>query len=320
MINITAYYLSRAETWLLITTLAYFLMNGAGLFETAVIIPKWSSSPPTSLRLLQGPYAPDLKTFWIIAHSLHELTFIAAIVYCWQLTTIRIALLLLFTLHFIIRVWTLAYFAPRIIRFQKMDLAIADSSLATAVRKWRQLNYLRTGAFLLLAIGMVFVLNTLHHITPSTPLKPTNMDQRLSVITLGVNDLEAQKKFYKQQLGWQPVAENKDIVFFKMNGFLFSLFSRTALATGSGTTPQGSGFRALTLSINVPTEKEVDRQFASLKAKDIKILKSPEHTPFGGYFFTFTDPENNMLEIAYNPYIPLDADGNVITHKSIDDL
>ncbi|MBL4675313.1 MAG: VOC family protein [Mucilaginibacter sp.] len=146
------------------------------------------------------------------------------------------------------------------------------------------------------------------------------MSQKISVITLGVEDLELQKTFYKNQLGWIPEAENKDIIFFKMNGFLFSLFNRKALADGAGVSADGSGFRALTLSMNVPTEHEVDEIFSLFKAKGIAIVKAPEKTPFGGYYFTFADPEKNVWEITYNPYIPLDDDGNVITHKSIDNL
>ena len=146
------------------------------------------------------------------------------------------------------------------------------------------------------------------------------MDQRLSVITLGVDNLPAQKEFYQSKLGWKPVAENKDIVFFKMNGFLFSLLDRKTLAEGSGVTAEGSGFRSITLSYNVPTKEEVDEFYTTLKSNEVKILKEPSPTPFGGYYFMFTDLENNVLEVAYNPYIPLDDKGNTVTHKNIDNL
>lgn len=146
------------------------------------------------------------------------------------------------------------------------------------------------------------------------------MDQRLSVITLGTDDLAAMTSFYVEKLGWQPVAQNKDIVFFKMNGFLFSLFDRKNLASGAGVSAEGSGFRSLTLSHNVNSKQEVDGLFDELKKKAVKILTDPQDTPFGGYFFCFTDVEDNVLEITYNPYIPLDESGNTITHKSIDHL
>ncbi|MBD2753030.1 VOC family protein [Spirosoma validum] len=146
------------------------------------------------------------------------------------------------------------------------------------------------------------------------------MEQRLSVITLGVDDLAAMKQFYSEIIGWPTVAENKDIVFYTLNGFLFSLFGRTSLAKGAGLAPEGSGFRSFTLAYNVPTRQEVDHLFEELKKKNVHMLGEPQNTPFGGYFFYFTDPESNVLEVAYNPYIPLDEQGNVITHNSIDDL
>ncbi|GAB3900071.1 VOC family protein [Larkinella knui] len=146
------------------------------------------------------------------------------------------------------------------------------------------------------------------------------MEQRVSVITLGVTDLAGMKDFYIQKLGWKPVAENKDIVFFKMNGFLFSLFDRKALAIGSGVSDSGTGFRSFTIAYNVNTKQEVDSLFKELKEKQVKILKEPEMTSFGGYFFYFADVEENVLEVAYNPYVLLDDDGNAVSHKSIDHL
>jgi hypothetical protein len=146
------------------------------------------------------------------------------------------------------------------------------------------------------------------------------MEQRLSVITLGTDDLVAMKNFYAQKLGWKPVAENKDIVFYKLNGFLFSLFDRNSLATGAGVPATGNGFRSLTLSYNVDSKQAVEELFEELKAKGVKMLTEPQNTPFGGYFFCFADVEENVLEVAYNPYILLDESGNTITHKNIDHL
>lgn len=164
--DITAQYLSRAETWLLITTLIYFIVNGAGIFETAVIIPKWTASPPESFQLFKGKYRLDFKTFWIILHSIHEITFIIAIVFCWELDSIRNWLLVLFAIHFLVRVWTIIYFAKNIIEFQE----IANSSMNTgaglvkrAVR-WKNLNYIRTGLFLAVSVGMVLLFIKLIHL------------------------------------------------------------------------------------------------------------------------------------------------------------
>lgn len=156
MNTITDTYLSRAENWLFITTLVYFLMNGAQIFETAVIVPKWTASPPQSFKILQGTYGIDLKTFWIVIHSIHEITFIIAIIFCWKIEPIRNGLLVLFAIHFAVRVWTLMYFAPNIIDFQKItSLTESASSLIQRVNQWRILNYIRIAIFIAVSIGLI---------------------------------------------------------------------------------------------------------------------------------------------------------------------
>jgi hypothetical protein len=153
---VTSEYLSRAETWLFITTVTYFLMNGAQIFETAVIVPKWTASPPESLQLFKGKYGLDFKAFWIVLHSIHEITFILAIIFCWHLDFIRNWLLGLFAIHFAVRVWTLIYFAPGIIEFQKIANAGGrNNELLERTSRWKNLNYLRVGLFILVSIGLV---------------------------------------------------------------------------------------------------------------------------------------------------------------------
>ncbi|RYY59213.1 MAG: transposase [Chitinophagaceae bacterium] len=166
MSEITPLYIHRAEWWMLVTMLAYFLMNGAQLFETFVLVPKWTADAPRSLGVLQGPFAPDLKTFWIIAHSIHELTFIAAIFFCWRIPEVRNLLLLLFALHFAVRLWTLGFFAPQIMGFQKADLQEVSDSIRSAVAKWHQLNYVRVAIFLLVSAGIVFVYSKVRDLHP----------------------------------------------------------------------------------------------------------------------------------------------------------
>jgi catechol 2,3-dioxygenase-like lactoylglutathione lyase family enzyme len=146
------------------------------------------------------------------------------------------------------------------------------------------------------------------------------MEQRLSVLTLGADDLPAMRKFYEEKLGWKPVAENKDIVFYQMNGFLFSLGKRRALAGFIGINPEGSGFRGVTIGYNVTTELEVREIYEDLKKKGVKILNAPSAPPFGGLFFYFEDLEGNIIEVAYNTFIPLDKNNNATGHKSIDHL
>lgn len=151
-----AAYFVRAEIWLFATTLAYFLMNGAQLFETAVIVPKWTAAPPDSFQMLGGKYGLNLKTFWIIVHTIHELTFVLALVFCWKIAPIKNWLLLLFFLHVAVRAWTLLYFAPNIMAFQDVaNGAVPRADLLNRAMLWRTLNYVRVAAFILISLGLI---------------------------------------------------------------------------------------------------------------------------------------------------------------------
>lgn len=146
------------------------------------------------------------------------------------------------------------------------------------------------------------------------------MEQRITVLTIGANDLQAMRKFYEGNFGWKPVAENKDIIFYKMNGFLFSIGKRKELSDFIGVSPEGSGFRSVTFGYNVPTEDEVRKLYKHLKDKGVKMLNEPTKPPFGGLFFYFEDIEGNIIEIAYNTFVLLDKENNAIGHKPIDHL
>lgn len=156
MENVSSAYLTRAEVWLLISTLIYFLMNGAQIFETLVFVPKWTISPPENFGMLKDGHGASLKFFWIVFHSLHEITFVLAIIFCWRIEPVRNWLLILFALHFSVRVWTLSYFAPNIIEFQKI---VETPSLAKDLVKrtslWQSLNYIRVAIFIIISIGLV---------------------------------------------------------------------------------------------------------------------------------------------------------------------
>jgi uncharacterized protein len=162
-------------------------------------------------------------------------------------------------------------------------------------------------------IGLMFACN-------QQDTKKLTMEQRMSVITIGADNLPAMRKFYEESFDWKPVAVNKDIVFYKLNGFLFSIAKRSDLAKVIGIDAQGSGFRAVTFGYNVNTEEEVRKLYSELTKKGLKMLTEPASPPFGGLFFYFEDIEGNILEVAYNPYVPMDDDNNVIDHKSIDHL
>lgn len=149
----------------------------------------------------------------------------------------------------------------------------------------------------------------------------SDMEQRLSIITIGAENLQAMRNFYVEKFGWKTVAENKDIVFFKLNGFLFGLYGRKEMAAFNNTSPEGSGFRPYNLAYMVKSRKEVEDIYAAVKSKGIRIVQEPKVPPvIGGYYFLMADVEGNIWEVAYNELIPLDENGNVITHKPIDHL
>ncbi len=146
------------------------------------------------------------------------------------------------------------------------------------------------------------------------------MNQRLSVITLAAEDLPAMRNFYIEKFNWQPVAENKDIVFFKLNGLLLGLYGRKNMAAFNNTSPQGSGFRPFNLAYMVNSEQEVEELYIFMKNNGVKIVQAPAVPDIGGRYFLMADVEGNVWEVAYNLFIPIDKNGNVITHQPIDHL
>ena len=146
------------------------------------------------------------------------------------------------------------------------------------------------------------------------------MDQRFTVLTIAADNLSSMKRFYEEALGWKPVAENKDIVFYQMNGFLFSMCKRKPLADFIGVKPDGHGFRGVTFGYNVGTEQEVMDIYRDLKSKGVKLLGEPKAPPFGGLFFYFQDVEGNILEVACNGFVGMDREKNAVGHLPIDHL
>ena len=138
------------------------------------------------------------------------------------------------------------------------------------------------------------------------------MEQRLSIITLGVADLKNATDFYVDKFGWEKSSfSNDNISFFILNGIQLALFERTELAKDAGLHPEGTGFKAMTIAYNTRSKVEVDELILSLKNKGVKILKEPVHTNWGGYSSYIADLDNNIWEIAYNPYIKIDKQGNI---------
>jgi catechol 2,3-dioxygenase-like lactoylglutathione lyase family enzyme len=138
------------------------------------------------------------------------------------------------------------------------------------------------------------------------------MEQRLSLLTLGVADLAKATAFYETKFGWQnSAASNANISFFTLNGIQLALYSSTALAEDATVAPVGSGFRGFTLAHNARSEAEVDELIATLRAKGVEIVKEPQRVSWGGYSSYVADLDGHLWEIAFNPFLELDEAGNV---------
>ena len=145
------YTFSKASQWLFYSICAYFLMNGAQLWETALMVPAWTAAPPSSLIVFQKPYTLDFKIFWIVMHSLHEIIFIVALCYNWKIKKRRNLMVAVFLAHLCIRIWTLIYFAPTLMEFQRLPyIDTVDLILKEKATQWRNLNDLRVALFFVL--------------------------------------------------------------------------------------------------------------------------------------------------------------------------
>lgn len=137
------------------------------------------------------------------------------------------------------------------------------------------------------------------------------MEQRLTLVTLGVKNLQRSKDFYEKVFGWKPTAASTDgIIFFQLNGIQLALFPQESLAYDAGVPADGKGFRRFSLAHNVRSEKEVDELVAHLEDKGATVLKRPEKVFWGGYSSYIADPDENIWEIAYNPFLPLNDAGD----------
>jgi hypothetical protein len=137
------------------------------------------------------------------------------------------------------------------------------------------------------------------------------MDQRVSIVTLGVADLAASRHFYVDGLGWKPAFENTEIIFFQAGGMVFALFVRNQLAADFEAGSATFGRAAIALGYNVRSRSEVDPLMQRAAAAGATILKPPREASWGGYSGYFADPDGFAWEIAWNPAWPVAPDGSV---------
>jgi hypothetical protein len=145
-----------------------------------------------------------------------------------------------------------------------------------------------------------------------------SIEPRLSLVTLGVRDLAAARRFYEQGLGW-PVssASQGDVVFLAAGGVVLALFPRTALARDAGLPADAAreaeaGFSGVTLAQNVASPEAVTAALEIAQAAGGRIVKTAQTAEWGGFSGYFADPDGHLWEVAYNPFFPLDAKGAIV--------
>jgi uncharacterized protein len=140
------------------------------------------------------------------------------------------------------------------------------------------------------------------------------MEQRISIVTLGVRDLAVSRHFYADGLGWKPVFENKEIIFFQAGGMIFALFLRDELAKDFAADSATFGRPAMALAHNVRTKAEVDPLIKQAAQAGAAILKPAREASWGGYSGYFADPDGFAWEVAWNPAWSIAADGSIEFH------
>lgn len=138
------------------------------------------------------------------------------------------------------------------------------------------------------------------------------MQPHVSLVTLGVEDLERARAFYRDGLGL-PLSSvsNEDIAFFRTGGAVLAIFPYKSLAEDVGLSPEGEGFRRVSLAHNVAEREQVDEMLEEAVVVGTTLVKPAEDASWGGRSGYFADPDGHLWEVAWNPYFPFAADGTL---------
>ena len=136
------------------------------------------------------------------------------------------------------------------------------------------------------------------------------MQQQISVVTLGIKDMAASRRFYLEGFGWKPVFESPEIIFYQMNGLVLGTWLKHALETDMqrSSLPNPAAFA---LAHNVPGKEDVKPLVEQLVAAGGTLLRNPDAPPHGGFRGYVADPDGHAWEIAWNPAWKVDAEGHV---------
>jgi catechol 2,3-dioxygenase-like lactoylglutathione lyase family enzyme len=133
------------------------------------------------------------------------------------------------------------------------------------------------------------------------------MKPKISLITLGVQDLARSLKFYRDGLGFEPhnYRDGDDCIMFRLEGTWLALYPRASLAEDASVAAEGAGFAGFTLAHNVKTKHDADAVFAAALAAGATPMKPPQDVFWGGYSGYFADPDGFLWEVAFNPFTDL---------------
>ena len=129
------------------------------------------------------------------------------------------------------------------------------------------------------------------------------MKPHITIITLGVEDLQHSVDFYQNGLGFPIMGDSDSIAFFKMEGIILALYPRDKLAEDITIAPEGTGFQGFTLAHNVDSPEEVDRTLAEAVEAGAELVKPGQKVFWGGYSGYFKDPDGFYWEVAHNPFL-----------------
>ena len=136
------------------------------------------------------------------------------------------------------------------------------------------------------------------------------MEQRITLVTLGVSDYGRAKAFY-EALGWSPALEVDETAFFQGNGITLALWGREKLGPDIGIPDDGARWSGIALAHNVRSRDEVHEVIEQARENGAEITREPAETFYGGYAGVFLDPDGHPWEIAHNPGFELGADGSL---------
>ena len=138
------------------------------------------------------------------------------------------------------------------------------------------------------------------------------MDQRISLITLGVADLARSRRFYEDGLGWVKGNAEDEVAFYQLsNGLVLAIWSRAELAADARVADAGATFSGISIAYNTRSHDEVDEVLAAVEAAGGAVTKPAEEQVWGGYSGYFADPDGHPWEVAYNPDWSIDETGHV---------